>query len=911
VHVRNTLHGLIEELAADALRDVVDKDVKKLLVLRSKKIKRKKVVTEVISELVDLLGYELRDIGHTNLAALLLVVLEHASSLSVGKLLKTDHDVGSELLLDRDELLVGHGKTTKDLIRRRDHTALVGGGVTEQKDTAVLEVLTSISSDVKVSTLNHDRARRLAVDHEVFHVGHGKSTRTTTARKEDIDLGLVDIGTPKVESKVGRDPFLNNLTVLLADAKDFLHQRRRLTSLAHAKDPATLVELLERIFVHHLDLLEEVLELLIVEALRIIAGTRTISDSKKMALREVTFKELHEVTSNITIWATRHLKSEVLAHASELDSLLEVLESTPGGHTVFLVVDTSFLLTRDESTLDEVAHLDGLLGKPVSETIMEVLIRTKIDVFRNVEVINDTVVVLHLLLLEVPNDKSKEGGKEHTLILVHVLKGHVLLELGNSLIDFLLSLASSEHFLASHLHLLRELNIGVQEADRLGTTLRDILVLLLLSVSKVVALSEHVGTLIALMLKIVGANSTHTTTSKITETDVHTHVGTTTDEEDTIRKLRELLLTVEARNVIKVGRVDTEADAELVISIDVGTKDVLSQVESLDEDSTTTVIVLLAASIELGKLVLESSLEFLVLGIVVETRMETGLEDLDEVLSKSRMEAEGLHDAVLVVHSGVDLSKDLLNEGSESTEEVSLVGADDLLLNKTSESVEATEGLEHFELTHEALDLIGLVGIVAKELDATNKDALSGKRIDIGEAAGTHLHAVVTEGDCKTIEEEALGDILPGKVDHLAVLAVNHFGEDLIMSLSLLDELLLNTVGHGNSALGVVDAGEVHTSDAKRKIIAREVSLGDVLAVLTDTSLSVVLEDLLIAVLTLKRDNNGTSLETEVKVLLKLLAVNESVSNNLTLLCRDFLLETLAHIGLKPLLHCCISLFHL
>jgi hypothetical protein len=413
------------------------------------------------------------------------------------------------------------------------------------------------------------------------------------------------------------------------------------------------------------------------------------------------------------------------------------------------------------------------------------------------------------------------------------------------------------------------------------------------------------------VLHIVGADSTHTTTSKITETDLHTHVGTTTDKEDTIRKLRELLGTIEARDVVHVGRVDSETNTELVISIDVGAEDVLGQVESLDEDSATTVIVLLAASIELGKLVLKSSLEFLVLLLVVDARVETSLEDLDEVLSKLGVEAEGLHDAVLVVHGRIDLSEDLLDEGGQGTEEVGLVGADDLLLDKTSESVEATEGLEHLELTHEALDLFGLLGVLAEELDATNKDALGGKRIDISEAAGAHLHAVVTDGHSKTIEEEALGDVLPGKVDHLAVLGISHVGEDLIMSLSLLDEGLLDTVGHGNSALGVVDAGEVDAGHTERKVIAREVDLGDVLAVFTDTSLGVVLEDLLVAVLTVKRDNDGTSLETEVKVLLKLLAVNESVSNDLTLLGRDFLLEALAHVGLEPLLQTFVGLLHL
>lgn len=306
VHVRNTGHGLLEELAADALRDVVDKDVKKLLVLRSLEVKRKKVVTEVIGELVDLLGDKLRDIGHTDLAVLLVVVLEHALSLSVGEVLKTLHDVGSELLLDRDELLISHGETTKDLIGRRDNTALVSRGITEEKNTAVLKVLTSISSDVKVGTLDHDGARRLAVDHEVLHVGHGKSTRTTTARKEDIDLGLVDVAAPKVESKVGRDPFLNDLTVLLGHTENFLDERRDLTSLADAKDPATLVELLERIFVHHLDTVEELLEFLVVEALRIEASARTVGDGKEVALGEVTTEQLHEVTGHITIWTTGH-----------------------------------------------------------------------------------------------------------------------------------------------------------------------------------------------------------------------------------------------------------------------------------------------------------------------------------------------------------------------------------------------------------------------------------------------------------------------------------------------------------------------------------------------------------------------------------------------------------------------------
>jgi len=668
------------------------------------------------------------------------------------------------------------------------------------------------------------------------------------------------------------------------------------------------VELLTRILVHHLNLVEEVLELLIVEALRIVASAGTVGDGQEVALGEVTSEQLHEVTSDITIWTTGHLDSEVLLEASELDGLLEVLESTPGGNTVLLVVDTSLLLAGDEGTLDEVAHIGRLLGKPVSKAVMEVLIRAEVDVLRAVEVIDNTVVVLELLLLLIPNDKGQEGGEEHTLVLVHVLEGHVLLELGDGLFDLLLGLASGEHLLASHLHLLRKLNIGVQEADGLGTTLRDILVLLLLSESKVVALSEHVGTLIALMLKIVGADSTHTTTSKITETDLHTHVGTTTDEEDTIRKLRELLLTLEARDVIEVGRVDTETNTELVISINVGTKDVLSQVESLDEDSATTVIMLLAASIKLGKLVLESSLEFLVLLIVVKTRVETGLEDLDEVLSKLRVEAEGLHDAVFVVHRGVDLSKDLLNEGSKSTKKISLVGADDLLFNKTGKTIEATEGLEHLEFTHETLDFIGLVSILTKKLDATNKDALSGKRIDVGKAAGTHLHTMVTDGNCKTIEEETLGDILPGKVDHLTIFAVDHFGEDFIMAFSILDELLLDTIRHGNGALGVVDAGEVDTSHTERKIITREVGLGDIFAVFTNASLSVVLKDLLIAVLTVKRNNNSTSLEAEVKVFLELLAVNESVSNNLTLLCRDFFLEAFAHVGLKPLLACCISL---
>ena len=94
---------------------------------------------------------------------------------------------------------------------------------------------------------------------------------------------------------------------------------------------------------------------------------RTVGDGEQVALGEVTTKELHEVTSDITIWTTRHLNSGVLAHADELDGLLEVLEGTPGGHTELLVVDTSLLLTRDESTLDEVAHLSGLLGKPVSK----------------------------------------------------------------------------------------------------------------------------------------------------------------------------------------------------------------------------------------------------------------------------------------------------------------------------------------------------------------------------------------------------------------------------------------------------------------------------------------------------------------------------------------------------------------
>jgi len=276
----------------------------------------------------------------------------------------------------------------------------------------------------------------------------------------------------------------------------------------------------------------------------------------------------------------------------------------------------------------------------------------------------------------------------------------------------------------------------------------------------------------------------------------------------------------------------------------------------------------------------------------------------------SGWKAEGLHDAVLVVHGGIDLSEDLLDEGSESTEKVSLVGADDLLLDKTSEDVEATEGLEHLELTHEALDLVRLLGVVTAELDAADKDALGGKRVDVGEAAGTHLHAVVTDGHSKAVEEEALGDVLPGEVDGLAVLTVDHLGEDLVVALSLLDELLLDTVGHGDSALGVVDAGEVHTSHTEREVIAREVGLGDVLAVLTDASLGVVLEDLLIAVLALEGDNDGTGLEAEVKVLLKLLAVDEGVSNDLTLLGRNLLLEALAHVGLKPLLHCCISLLH-
>jgi len=291
--------------------------------------------------------------------------------------------------------------------------------------------------------------------------------------------------------------------------------------------------------------------------------------------------------------------------------------------------------------------------------------------------------------------------------------------------------------------------------------------------------------------------------------------------------------------------------------------------------------------------------------------VETGLEDLDEVLSKLRVESKGLHDAVLVVHRRINLSKDLLDERGEGTKEVSLVGADNLLLNKTSENIKATEGLEHLKLTHETLDLISLLGILTTEFDATDQDALGGKRVKIGKAAGTHLHTVVTDGNCKTIKEETLGDILPGKVDSLASLTVNHVGEDLIMTFSLSDELLLNTVGHGDSSLGVVDASETNTSDTKRKIITREVGLGNILAVFTDTSLSVVLQNLLVAVLTVKGDDDSTSLETEVKVFLELLAVNEGVSNDVTFISAELLLEAFAHVGLKPLAYCSIRLLHL
>jgi len=134
--------------------------------------------------------------------------------------------------------------------------------------------------------------------------------------------------------------------------------------------------------------------------------------------------------------------------------------------------------------------------------------------------------------------------------------------------------------------------------------------------------------------------------------------------------------------------------------------------------------------------------------------------------------------------------------------------------------------------------------------------------------------------------------------------------EDLIMTLSILDELLLDTIRHGDGTLGVVDAGEVDTSHTEREVIAREVDLGDVLAVLTDASLSVVLEDLLIAVLTVKRDDDGTSLETEVKVLLKLLAVNEGVADDVALIGSELLLEALAHVLLEPLIQTCVGLLH-
>ena len=905
VHVGDALHALVEVVSADAGGDVVDEDVEELLVLGGVEVDLGEVGVEVVGELVDLGGDEVRDVREVDLPAHLLVVLEHALGLVLGELLEVLEEVRGELLLDLHELVVVEREAAEDLVGGGDNAALVGRRVAEEDGAAVLEPVAGLLGDVEVGTLDDEAGVELPVGaEEGGDVVDVEGAGAATAGHEDVGLGGVGVAAVDVEGLVGGDPLLDDLAVLLGDAEDLLRERAGLAGLAHAEEPGAVVEELRGEGGDHLAVVDEAHDALPVEALGVVAAARAVGRGEELcALGEVLGEELHAVAGDVTVGATGHLDGEGPVDLGELERVDEVLEDTPGGDAVVLVVDASALLARDEGALGEVAHGDGLGGEPVDEAVVEVLVGAEVDVLGLLEVVDDGVAVLEGVLLVVPDDEGEEGGEEAALVLVHVLEGEALAELLELGLDLLGGLAGGGHLLAGDVELLGEVVVGRDKDDRLGAALGDVLVLLLLGVGEVVALREHVGALVALVLGVAGDDGTHAATGEVAEADVHAEVAAAADKVHAEGELGVLLCAVKAGDLVDVGGVDAEADAELVEAVVVGAEDVVDDVERLEEDGAAAVVVLLEAGVERLELDDEGGLAALVLLEVVLLGVELCVKDVEELDRELLVEAERLEDGRLRVHRGVDLGERLLEDGGERAEEVGLVpGEGALLLVQGGERVllEPKE-LEELELTHELVHALGRAHDLPAEVDRPDHHVPLRALVQVRKAEVAERQVAAAHEARDAVEEVVLGRVLPRERERRARRAL---GDVLVLHLVVLlgplDELLLELPRHGDRGLGVVDPREAHARDAHRPPDVGELGLRDVLAVLADPARVVVLEDRLVDVGAVQPDHKSALLEVEVDVLLVALAVHKGVAHNLLLVVGKLRLVRLGHVLVEP-----------
>ena len=172
---------------------------------------------------------------------------------------------------------------------------------------------------------------------------------------------------------------------------------------------------------------------------------------------------------------------------------------------------------------------------------------------------------------------------------------------------------------------------------------------------------------------------------------------------------------------------------------------------------------------------------------------------------------------------------------------ITVIASKSSVVDKVSKSV-VLEVLEHLKLAHESHHLNVVVKESSLKLDSSEKDALDGKRINKGEPQVVNLDLMALAHLSKAVEEEALGDVLPGK-------------EESGNSLSLSDNLVLNVIpdeglshegglnvsGH-DLVSSIWGSDEGDAGNPQRKRVTREDNVRDVAVVLLDGGLAIVLQ---------------------------------------------------------------------
>lgn len=432
-------------------------------------------------------------------------------------------------------------------------------------------------------------------------------------------------------------------------------------------------------------------ELLTVETLGVDKDTRAIDNGGVLLVTE-----LDLVASQVTVGTTGlHLADGGGVKLELSVDTLDVLTDGQSSHAVSVVGNTTKLgrLAGKERLPPGSATRASVLSSPVDE-LSSVLIRTQEeDLLLAVKVDNGVL------------DTGGLGGQEKIKDTIDVL---------------LESLASTV------------LLLGVQEDNTLGTTLRDILVLALLSAGKTVVLIEERSGVDAVSLLVARLDDSDTTSRDVLESEVETSRLGADDEEH----------AVEGLGVLDVGEergVETEAQGNLCGCEVVGLEDGVVE----DSESSKDHLVVLVVNV-LGDLVLES--------IVGENlNGKAGGNNLDGVLlvlhkvDVGEGSVEGANETGVVLNNLVDVvrGESLGTETALQVREKSLLSVVLNIQQLGERGVLRTQSVE--EVLDEDPSGVGVDGLLEAELSVEEEvvELVVGETVEKGDLLGDLVNGLV------------------------------------------------------------------------------------------------------------------------------------------------------------------------